>query len=155
MLCADIAGRIILMSKLRYSELIKLETFIERYRYLKLSGVIGSQTFGYDRYLNQLLYKSPEWKSLRRDLIVRDGGCDLGMLGYDIYGMIVLHHINPITVEDIIQGTSKLLDPENLIITTHNTHMAIHYGNEDLLNVEPIERSPGDTNLWARGTRSD
>lgn len=136
------------MNNLKYSEVMKFNNFKDRFQYLKLSGVVGSQTFGYDRYLNQLLYQSTEWKTLRRDLIVRDMGCDLGVPGHEIYGMIVLHHINPITVDDILKGSSKILDPENLIITTHNTHMAIHYGDENLLLDGPVERTPGDTNLW-------
>lgn len=136
------------MNNLKYSEVMKFNNFKDRFQYLKLSGVVGSETFGYDRYLNQLLYQSTEWKTLRRDLIVRDMGCDLGVPGHEIYGMIVLHHINPITVDDILKGSSKILDPENLIITTHNTHMAIHYGDENLLLDGPVERTPGDTNLW-------
>ncbi len=131
-----------------YSELSKLETFKERYQYLKLDGIVGEETFGFDRYLNQILYKSDEWKQCRRDIIIRDNGCDLGCEGFEVYGRILIHHINPITVDDIVNRNSKVFDPENLILTSHNTHQAIHYGNEDLLVKTPIERSKNDTSPW-------
>lgn len=131
-----------------YSELITLPTFKERFQYLQLSGSVGVETFGYDRYLNQLFYRSPEWKRLRDEIIVRDNGCDLAMDGYDIYGRIIIHHLNPIAKDDILNRTEYLLNPEFLICTTHITHNAIHYGDESLLIIEPIERSKNDTCPW-------
>lgn len=131
-----------------YSELITLPTFIERYRYLKLGGQVGVETFGYDRYLNQILYRTREWKRFRRDIIVRDNGCDLGCEGFDIFGKVLVHHINPITVEDVLNRSSKVFDPDNVISTTFDTHNAIHYGDENLLLTEPIERKPNDTCPW-------
>lgn len=131
-----------------YSELSKLETFKERYQYLKLDGIVGEETFGFDRYLNQILYKSDEWKSCRNNIIIRDNGCDLGCEGFEVHGRILIHHINPITVEDIVNRNPNVFDPENLILTSHNTHQAIHYGNEDLLIQGPIVRSKNDTCLW-------
>lgn len=131
-----------------YSELITLPTFKERFQYLQLSGSVGAETFGYDRYLNQLFYRSPEWKRLRHELIVRDNGCDLAMDGYDIFGRIIIHHLNPINKDDIINRTDYLMNPEFLICTTHNTHNAIHYGDESLLIMEPIVRSKNDTCPW-------
>lgn len=131
-----------------YSELSQLKTFKERYRYLKLDGIVGEETFGFDRYLNQILYKSDEWKSCRNNIIIRDNGCDLGCEGFEVRGRILIHHINPITVEDIVNRNPKVFDPENLILTSHNTHQAIHYGNEDLLIQEPIVRSKNDTCPW-------
>lgn len=131
-----------------YSELISLPTFKERFKYLQLSGSVGVDTFGYDRYLNQLFYRSREWRQLRDELIVRDNGCDLAMDGYDIYGRIIIHHINPITKDDILNRTEYLMNPEFLICTTHNTHNAIHYGDESLLITEPIERTKNDTCPW-------
>lgn len=133
-----------------YSELITLPTFIERYRYLKLDGQVGVETFGYDRYLNQILYRTREWKRFRRDIIVRDIGCDLGCEGFDIFGKVLVHHINPITVEDVLNRSPKVFDPDNVISTTLNTHNAIHYGDENLLLTEPIERKPNDTCPWRR-----
>lgn len=131
-----------------YSELMSLSTFIERYRYLKLVGSVGKETFGYDRYLNQTLYRSPEWKRFRRDIIIRDNGCDLGCEGYDIVGKILIHHIEPITIEDIIKRNPKIFDPENVISTQLMTHNAIHYGDESLLITEPVVRKPNDTCPW-------
>ena len=133
-----------------YSELIQLPTFIERYRYLKLGGVVGVETFGYDRYLNQMLYRTAEWKRFRNEIIVRDNGCDLACDGYEIYGKILVHHINPITVEDVLRRDPKIFDPENIISTTLDTHNAIHYGDESLLMLGPIERKPNDTCPWRR-----
>ena len=133
-----------------YSELIMLPTFVERYRYLKIGGRVGSETFGYDRYLNQILYRTTEWKRFRNEIIVRDNGCDLACDGYEIYGKILVHHINPITVEDVVNRTAKVFDPENVISTTLNTHNAIHYGDESLLITEPIERKPNDTCPWKK-----
>lgn len=131
-----------------YSELMTLPTFIERYRYLKLGGSVGKETFGYDRYLNQALYRSPEWKRFRRDIIIRDNGCDLGCEGYDIVGKILIHHIEPITIEDIIKRNPKIFDTENVISTQLMTHNAIHYGDERLLITEPVVRKPNDTCPW-------
>lgn len=133
-----------------YSELIKLSTFEERFEYLKLDGVIGEDTFGFDRYLNQLFYTSPEWRSLRKDIITRDLGCDLGISDREILdNKILIHHMNPITKEDILNRTKFLLDPEYLITTIDNTHKAIHFGNADfLINQIPIIRSKNDTCPW-------
>lgn len=131
-----------------YSELCTLQSFNERYRYLKLNGSVGKETFGFDRYLNQILYQSDEWKSIRRDIIIRDNGCDLGCEGFNIFGRILVHHINPITSDDVVNRDPKIFDPNNLIITSHNTHNAIHYGDENLLIVAPIERSKNDTCPW-------
>lgn len=133
-----------------YSELIRLPTFIQRYRYLKIGGVVGEETFGYDRYLNQILYRSPEWKRFRRDIIIRDEARDLACEGYEIIGKILIHHINPITVRDIEMRDPKIFDPENVISVTLNTHNAIHYGDESLLITEPLERTPYDTCPWKR-----
>ena len=133
-----------------YSALSNLETFEERFQYLRLDGTVGEETFGYDRYLNQILYKSDEWKQCRRDIIIRDNGCDLGCDGFEVHGRILIHHINPITVDDIVNRNPWVFDPENLILTSHNTHQAIHYGNEDLLILPPIERSKNDTSPWRR-----
>lgn len=138
------------MTTKTYSELITIPSFIERYRYLKLVGRVGEETFGYNRYLNQILYRTSEWKRFRRDIILRDNGCDLGCYGYEIIAQrILVHHIHPITVEDVIKRDYKIFDPDNVISTTHNTHNAIHYGDEELLLiVEPIERKPNDTCPW-------
>lgn len=132
-----------------YSELITLPTFLERYRYLRLKGKVGEETFGFDRWLNQMFYqKDEEWKQVRRFVILRDNGCDLGIEGREIYDKIIIHHMNPITEKDIIQRTKYLLDPEYLISTIKNTHDAIHYGNENLLIKEPVERRKNDTCPW-------
>lgn len=132
-----------------YSELIKLPTFEERFQYLKLDGAVGASTFGYDRYLNQVFYRSPEWKKLRNEIIVRDNACDLGMEGYEIHGQsIIIHHMNPITAEEIEHRDSTILDPEFLITTVLNTHNAIHYGDESLLPKKPVMRTPNDTCPW-------
>lgn len=131
-----------------YSELIKLPTFEERFQYLRLDGCVGQETFGFDRYLNQVFYRSKEWKSIRDRIVVRDNGCDLGMEGFDIYGRILIHHMNPIVAKDITDRSEILLNPEYLITTCHNTHNAIHYGDESLLIVASVERKPNDTCLW-------
>ncbi len=131
-----------------YSELSKLQTFEERYAYLKLSGTVGKDTFGYDRYLNQIFYRSQEWKSIRDKVIIRDEGCDLGVDGYEIHGRIYIHHMNPIMLKDIDNKTEFLLNPEYLITTTHSTHNAIHYGDESLLPLIPKERTANDTCPW-------
>ena len=133
-----------------YRECMRLPTFQERYRYLQIGGRVGKETFGFDRYLNQLFYTSQKWRSIRDLVIIRDNGCDLGVEGYEIYGKIIIHHMNPITVSDIINETEYLLDPEFLISTMHNTHNAIHYGDEKLLITGPIERKPNDTCPWKK-----
>ena len=136
------------MSIKTYSEMITLPTFEQRFEYLKLDGFVGRETFGYDRYLNQILYTSYEWKKIRQEIIIRDNGCDLGCEGYEIHGRILIHHINPITLEDIQKRNLMIFDPENLITTVHNTHNAIHYGDRDLLTIAPTERSKNDTCPW-------
>lgn len=151
MRCVNTMDRMIRMTIIRtYSELITFPTFEERFKYLQLEGSVGKDTFGYDRYLNQLFYKTAEWKRLRRDLIIRDNGCDLGIEGREIYGRIIIHHLNPITKDDIVSRTEYLLNPDFLICTTHNTHNAIHYGDESLLITSPVERSKNDTCPWKR-----
>ena len=131
-----------------YSELILLPTFEERFEYLRLDGKVGEDTFGFDRYLNQLFYRSQEWKKIRDYVIIRDNACDLGVEGHDIYSKVLIHHMNPITARDIEKRTDLLLDPEYLICTTHNTHNAIHYGDENLIIKVPIVRTKNDTCPW-------
>ena len=134
-----------------YSELKKLKTFKERFEYLRLDGRVGEETFGFDRYLNQMFYKSDEWKRVRNYVITRDNGCDLGIPDREIIDeLILVHHMNPITKDDIINRSEWLLDPEYLICTIKNTHDAIHYGDENLLYDEPIERLPNDTCPWKK-----
>lgn len=133
-----------------YSELISIPTFEGRFKYLQLNGEVGVETFGFDRYLNQNLYRSQRWKRIRDSIIIRDNGCDLACEGYEIHGRILIHHINPITVEDIIKENPIVFDPENLITTVHNTHNAIHYGDESLLITGPIERRTNDTCPWKK-----
>ena len=132
-----------------YSEMKKLKTHEERYEYLKLSGKVASETFGYDRYLNQTLYNSPEWKSVRNKVILRDNGCDLGVEGFEIGGKVLVHHLNPISKEDILNRDPKIFDLENLVCTCKRTHDAIHYGSEDSYH-EPAERKPNDTCPWKK-----
>lgn len=134
----------------RYSELIRIPTFEERYEYLKLSGNVGVDTFGFDRYMNQQFYKSKEWKDLRNYVIARDNGCDLGFEGMEIFGRILIHHMNPISQDDIKHSSDYLLNPEYLICVSHNTHNAIHYGSSDLLPKNPIERRKNDTCPWRK-----
>ena len=131
-----------------YSELSKLKTFKERFEYLKLDGLIGEETFGWDRYLNQVFYKSPEWKSTRDKIIVRDNGRDLGVEGYDIFGKIIIHHMNPMSLGDIANRNPDIFNPEYLICVSHGTHNAIHYGDANQLNLGPIERTANDTCPW-------
>lgn len=131
-----------------YSELISIPTFEGRFKYLQMNEKVGKDTFGFDRYLNQIFYRSKKWKSIRNQVIIRDNGCDLGMLGYDIFGRILIHHMNPITIDDIEQESEYLLNPEYLICVTHNTHNAIHYGDEGLLIKEPVVRTQNDTCPW-------
>lgn len=140
------------MNRIRtYSDLLQLETFEERFEYLKLNGRVGAETFGSARYMNQAFYSSPEWKSLRHDIIIRDEGCDLGIPGRVIRGRILIHHLNPITDYEIEHHSGSLLDMENLICTSFVTHQAIHYGDAGLLFPDPIERSPNDTCPWKGG----
>lgn len=132
-----------------YSELIQLPTFEERFGYLKLDSSVGSETFGTDRYLNQVLYTSKEWKSLRDKIFIRDGGCDLASPDRAIYGRYLIHHMNPITIEDIVNRRDFIFDPEFLITTTHKTHNAIHYSDDSLITSNiVVDRKPGDTKLW-------
>lgn len=131
-----------------YSELITLPTFMERYKYLRIGGTVGTDTFGFDRYLNQAFYKSEEWKSIRRHVIIRDCGCDLGIEGHEIHERILIHHINPISEEDILGRSDFLLNPEYLISTSHRTHNAIHYGDDSILIDTPLERRKNDTCPW-------
>lgn len=139
----------IVMSKIRtYSELSQLSTFEERYQYLKLDGIVGENTFGFDRWINQEFYRSWQWKSIRNAVIVRDNGCDLGVPGYEIHRGLLVHHMNPVLMNDILHGEEWILDPNYLITTSHRTHNAIHYGDESLLPREPVKRKFGDTKLW-------
>ena len=136
------------MSIRTYSELVTLPTFEERFKYLQLNGQVGKDTFGFDRYINQNFYRSLEWKRVRDKVILRDNGCDLGVECYEIHGRILIHHMNPITIRDIESMSEYLLNPEYLISTVHNTHNAIHYGDESLLITVPIERTKNDTCPW-------
>lgn len=131
-----------------YDELSQLKTIEERFEYLKIGNKIGAETFGFDRYLNQKFYRSPEWKATRREVIIRDNGNDLGVDGYEIKGPLVIHHMNPITIDDILKRQPELFDPAFLICASWQTHQAIHYGDSSLLPKLPIERRPGDTKLW-------
>lgn len=132
-----------------YSELIKLPTFKERYEYLKIGGKVGEETFGFDRYLNQMFYKSYEWRDIRKTIIIRDKGCDLAIPDREITdNMILIHHMNPITIDDILNRSDFLLNPEFLICTIKNTHNAIHYGKDEILYTEPITRFKNDTCPW-------
>lgn len=137
-----------IMSIKTYSELITIPSFIDRFNYIKLGGLVGQETFGFDRYLNQTLYTSNEWKRFRRDIIIRDNGLDLACDGYEIGGKIIVHHIDPLTIQDIIRRDPKIFDPENVICVSMNTHNAIHYGDESLLFTEPIVRTKNDTCPW-------
>lgn len=130
------------------SELKSLETFEERFRYLSLKGQVGASTFGFDRYINQAFYRSSQWKHIRTQIIARDLGCDLGISGRDIHERAIIHHLNPMSVNDIIDGDDSILNPEYLVMTNHQTHNAIHYGDESLLPRAFVERKRGDTKLW-------
>lgn len=131
-----------------YRELRRIDGFVERFRYLSLAGQVGTSTFGFDRYLNQGFYTSREWRHLRDEVIVRDNGCDLGVEGFEIHSKLLVHHMNPVTAEDVISSSNSLLNIDNLITTTHRTHNAIHYGDERLLPRQPVPRERGDTGLW-------
>lgn len=135
-----------------YSELILIPTFEGRFEYLRLNGLVGESTFGSKRYLNQILYKTSDWKRIRDQIIIRDNGCDLAIEGREIYRplKVLVHHLNPITIDDVLNGDRKVFDPENLITISLRTHNALHYGNEDLLIKDPIERKPNDTIPWRR-----
>ena len=149
MLCEDIVGTVMKMIR-TYSELITFPTFEERYRYLRLEGKVGEDTFGFDRWLNQSFYKDREWRAIRDKVIIRDNGCDLGIPDREIHSRIIVHHMNPITKDDILYRSAFLLNPEYLICTVKNTHDAIHYGDEGLLIKVPIERTRNDTCPWRR-----
>ena len=136
------------MSIKTYSELILLPTFEERFKYLQLNGRVGDDTFGFDRYINQKFYRSAEWKRIRDYIIIRDNGCDLALEGYEIYGRILIHHMNPITIKDVELSTEYLMNPEYLVCVTHNTHNAIHYGDEKQIITGPIVRTKNDTCPW-------
>lgn len=139
----------------KYSELITYNTFVDRYNYLKLAGQVGVETFGFERYINQALYRSKRWLDARRKVIIRDQGCDLGIDGYEIGDRIIVHHMNPITLEDIEEERECVFDPEFLISCSFMTHNAIHYGDESLLPKLPVERSANDTCPWKTGGRNE
>lgn len=145
-----IADKELLKMLRTYSELSRLQTFRERFEYLRLDGIVGAETFGFDRYLNQVFYNSDEWKAVRKTVIIRDNGCDLGMDGYNIHGKIIVHHMNPFSIDDVLHRKEELLDPEFLISTVLNTHNAIHYGDESLLPSAPIVRTRNDTCPWRK-----
>jgi hypothetical protein len=136
------------MTTRRYSDLIDWDTFEDRYEYLRLGGTVGVETFGFDRYINQDFYRSYEWKSAREQAIIRDNGCDLGIEGHEIHGQLLVHHMNPMTAEEVMHGVEWITDPEFLITTCHITHNAIHYGDRTLLRTPYVARVPGDTRLW-------
>lgn len=138
------------MNTRSYSEMLQFDNYIDRFNYLKLGGKVGRETFGFDRYLNQTLYRSEEWKRFRRDVILRDNGLDLGMNGYEIHDKILIHHINPLTPDDVINRSHKIFDMNNVISCSLNTHNAIHYGDASLLIADPIERTPYDTCPWKK-----
>lgn len=131
-----------------YSEMCRHNSFTDRFEYLKLGGSVGAATFGYDRYINQEFYSSWEWKSVRQQVILRDNGCDLGMDGYEIHTQLLVHHINPMSPNDVIHQEAWILEPNFLITTTKETHNAIHYGDRSLLRTPFVARSSGDTKLW-------
>lgn len=134
----------------RYSRLRRIDTFEERFKYLRLQGSVGRESFGFDRHINQQFYKSREWKDIRDFVIVRDNGCDLGIDGYEIYSELLVHHMNPMDPQAIVHGDPRILDPQLLITTTHQTHNAIHYGDENHIPRQIVERKAGDTQLWER-----
>lgn len=136
------------MSTRTYSDLRNLNTFEERFRYLVIKARVGESTFGFERWINQQFYRSREWRDIRHHIIARDEACDLGVPGFDIYDRPIIHHIVPMTVKDLEDGNPLCLDPNNLITTTHNTHNAIHFGDESLLRLPTVERRPNDTRLW-------
>ena len=131
-----------------YTELVRYSTLEDRFDYLKLGAQVGESTFGFDRYINQAFYRSTQWKHIRNHVIARDRGLDLGVEGYEVHDRVIIHHMNPMGVEDIVDGDESILDPEYLIMTTHRTHSAIHYGDKRLLTPKLVARTPGDTRLW-------
>ena len=132
-----------------YEELITMDNYLDRYRYLKLDGIVAHDTFGSKRWMNQMFYRSKEWRQLRNKIIIRDKGCDLGLIDYPIGGRIIIHHLNPITIDDFTNNPDCMLDPNNVVCVSHNTHEAIHFGDEKILGaVEYIERKPNDTCPW-------
>lgn len=131
-----------------YTEFSKYSSFLDRFEYLRLDGTVGFETFGSNRFMNQEFYTSPEWRRARREVIIRDDGCDLGVEGYDIFSKILIHHMNPIREEDLLNRNPDILNPEFLICVSHNTHNAIHYGDKNLLPAPLVERRPGDTCPW-------
>lgn len=134
--------------KKSYHEMIKIDNFFDRFNYVKLEGYVGASTFGSNRYLNQMLYRSYEWKKFRNEIVLRDNGCDLSDPDREIGGIIIVHHLNPITIDDVAQRRSCVFDPDNVVCVSHITHEAIHYGDESLLIKDPVERYPGDTIPW-------
>lgn len=133
-----------------YSDLIQLPTYKERFEYLKLVGEVGKDTFGFDRYLNQSFYKSPIWRKIRNEVILRDNGCDLAHPDFPIAGKVIIHHMNPVDTDDIVYQREVLLNPDFLVCVSHTTHNAIHYGDMELLPSDPIERKPNDTCPWRK-----
>lgn len=150
MLCEIIVEMVIQMNIKTYSELVKFQTFDERFEYLKLNGEVGRDTFGFDRWINQTFYRSSIWKKLRDQIIIRDNGCDLGLNGFEIPRRIIIHHMNPITIRDIELQSDFLLNPDFLICTSHSTHNALHYSDEQLIIKEPVKRFKNDTCPWRR-----
>lgn len=136
------------MQSKTYSELILIPSFEERFYYLKLDGAVGSETFGFDRYINQILYRSDEWRKFRREIIIRDLSCDLAHPDYVLHGLVIIHHINPLTIKDIENRSSAIFDPGNVVCTSRRVHNAIHYGDKSLLPKGPIERTRNDTCPW-------
>ena len=139
---------VIQMDNKSYEELITFQSYMERFEYLKMTNVVGQETFGIERYLNQKFYHTQEWKRLRDDVIVRDNGCDMGWQEHPILSRIIVHHINPITIKDVVSKSKKLFDMNNLISVSHVTHLALHFGSKELLQAPYVERSIGDTKLW-------
>lgn len=133
-----------------YSELVSIPSYLGRYHYLRIKGAVGAETFGYDRYLNQILYRSSEWRRFRRGIILRDNGMDMAFDGYEIFTRLIVHHIDPITVDDVLNRDPKVFNPENVVCVAFQTHQAIHYGDESLLPILPPERTPNDTCPWKR-----
>lgn len=133
-----------------YAELCLIQDFTERFRYLSVKASVGVETFGFERWLNQAFYTSTQWRQVRQHVIARDLGCDLGLRGHEIHYRVIIHHMNPMSIQDVTHGDPTILDPDYLITTSHRTHNAIHYGDESLLEKPPVQRRPGDTNLWTR-----
>lgn len=149
MLCAATPDKVQVNQMIRtFTELSELNTFVERFDYLSLRGVVGESTFGYERHRNQKFYRSREWRVIRDEVITRDYGLDLGIPGFEIYDRPIIHHMNPMVVEDLVHANEDILNPEYLITVTHRTHNAIHYGDRSLLALPVVERRPGDTRLW-------